>query len=98
LTQLNNVLPKPTQTYLNRKPVFLSTSFLHFKTKKYSMETKAMHDNNPYSNLFLTGAIFLANVDVSGLTDYAIKATVGGAIWLGYKLMADYIDRKRNNK
>lgn len=62
------------------------------------METKPIHSDNPYSNLFLTGAIFLANVDVAGLTDYAIKAAVGGAIWLGYKLMADFIDRKRNKK
>jgi hypothetical protein len=50
---------------------------------------------NSSSNMLLTGAIFLANLDFAGLADYAIKAAIGGAIWLGYKLTADYIDRKR---
>lgn len=60
------------------------------------METKTIPNGNPFSNSFLTGAIFLANMDVAGLADYALKATVGGAIWLSYKLIADYIDKKRN--
>jgi hypothetical protein len=46
-------------------------------------------------NIFLTGCILLANLDFSGLMDYALKAFIGGAIWLGYKLTADYIERKR---
>jgi hypothetical protein len=25
-----------------------------------------------------------------------VKAVIGGAIWLGYKVTADYIERKRN--
>ncbi len=49
-------------------------------------------------NVFLTGCIFLANIDLTGLADYAFKALVGGGIWLGYKLTADYIERKRNKK
>ena len=48
------------------------------------------------SNIFLTGTIFLANLDLAGLADYALKAALGGAIWLCYKLTGDYIDRKRN--
>ena len=55
-------------------------------------------NGNSSSNIFLTGAIFLANLDFAGLADYALKAAVGGAIWLGYKLTADYIDKKRNGK
>ena len=61
------------------------------------METKSTVSGNSSSNMFLTGAIFLANLDFAGLADYAIKAAVGGAIWLGYKLAADYIDKKRNS-
>lgn len=62
------------------------------------METKTSINGNAGSNMFLTGAIFLANMDFAGLADYAIKAAMGGAIWLGYKLAADLIDRKRNAK
>ena len=58
------------------------------------METKTTDSTS--SNIFLTGAIFLANLDFAGLLDYAVKAVVGGAIWLGYKITADYIERKRN--
>lgn len=61
------------------------------------MDTKTSSENTS-SSIFLTGAIFLANLDFAGLLDYAIKAAVGGAIWLGYKLTADYIDRKRKSK
>lgn len=61
------------------------------------MDTKTSTENTS-SSIFLTGAIFLANLDFAGLLDYAIKAAVGGAIWLGYKLTADYIDRKRKSK
>ena len=42
------------------------------------------------------GFIFLANLDFAGLFDYALKALIGGGIWLGYKMTADYIDRKRS--
>ena len=52
--------------------------------------------NNTSSNVFLTGFIFLANLDFAGLFDYALKALIGGGIWLGYKMTADYIDRKRS--
>jgi hypothetical protein len=61
------------------------------------MDTKTSSENTS-SSIFLTGAIFLANLDFTGLLDYAIKAAVGGAIWLGYKLTADFIDRKRKSK
>lgn len=61
------------------------------------MDTKTTTESTT-SSIFLTGAIFLANLDFAGLLDYAIKAAVGGAIWLGYKLTADYIDRKRKTK
>lgn len=54
------------------------------------------HSENVGSNMLLTGCIFLANIDITGLTDYAIKAIIGGGIWLGYKLAADFIDKRRS--
>lgn len=61
------------------------------------METKATAETTS-SSILLTGIVFLANLDFVGLLDYALKAGIGGAIWLGYKLTADYIDRKRKGK
>ncbi len=61
------------------------------------METKTSTENTS-SSILLTGVVFLANLDFVGLLDYALKAGIGGAIWLGYKLTADYIDRKRKAK
>ena len=48
------------------------------------------------SSLFLTGTILLANMDYTGLADYAIKAVVGGAIWMLYKIGGDYFSNKMN--
>lgn len=54
------------------------------------------HSDNSGSNMLLTGCIFLANIDLTGLVDYAVKAFIGGGIWLGYKLAAEYIDKRRS--
>jgi hypothetical protein len=55
-------------------------------------------NNDAGSNIYLTGIILLANLDFAGLADYAIKALIGGAIWLGYKMTSDYLERKRKDK
>jgi hypothetical protein len=55
-------------------------------------ETHNHTDSN--SNLFLTGSILLANLDYSGLTDYAVKAVIGGMIWMVFKVAGDWISRK----
>jgi hypothetical protein len=52
-------------------------------------------NNDTGSNIFLTGTILFANLDFSGLLDYGLKALIGGAIWLGYKMTSEYIERKR---
>ena len=52
----------------------------------------------PFSSTMLTASIILAQIDVQGLTDYALKAGVGGAIWLVYKIIADRIDRYKKSK
>lgn len=46
------------------------------------------------SHTFLTGAILFANLDYSGLTAYAVKAAIGGAIWMAFKLAGDYISHR----
>jgi hypothetical protein len=60
------------------------------------MKDELIQNGNTSSSVFLTGCILLANLDFAGLLDYAVKALIGGAIWLAYKITADYIDRKRN--
>ena len=57
-----------------------------------------MNSQNTYSDstasLVLYGAIQFANIDYTGVWDYAVKALIGGVIWLGFKLAADYINNK----
>lgn len=59
------------------------------------MDKQVSNEHSTSSSVLLTGCILLANLDFAGLFDYAVKATIGGAIWLGYKVAADYIERKR---
>lgn len=54
------------------------------------------HSESIGSNMLLTGCIFLANIDLTGVLDYAVKAVIGGGIWLGFKMVADYVERKRS--
>lgn len=53
---------------------------------------------NTSQSIFLTGFILLANLDITGLLEYGLKAAIGGGIWLAYKLVADQIDRSKRNK
>jgi hypothetical protein len=48
------------------------------------------------TTVFLFGAIFsiLANLDYASLTDYAVKAFIGGVIWLAFKITGDYFTAK----
>lgn len=50
------------------------------------------------SNMFLTGTILLANLDYSGLADYAVKALVGGVIWMTFRIAGDYISERLKRK
>ncbi len=58
------------------------------------MEKIKVHETDSLSNHFLTGAILFANLDYSGLSAYAMKAVIGGAIWMAFKLAGDYISYK----
>jgi len=46
------------------------------------------------SHTFLTGAILFANFDYSALAGYAVKAAIGGAIWMVFKLAGDFLSDK----
>ena len=59
------------------------------------MDKQFQTSQSTSSNIFLTGVMLFANMDFSGFLDYAVKALLGGGIWLGYKMTADYIERKR---
>jgi hypothetical protein len=61
------------------------------------MENTKTH-NDSSSHLFLTGAILFANLDYSGLLDYALKAVIGGVIWMGFKIGADLLTNKMKKK
>jgi len=62
------------------------------------MKTESINMDKLSSNMLLTGCVFLANLDLAGLANYALKAMIGGGIWLAYKLTADFIERKRQKK
>jgi len=63
------------------------------------METKVQTNSvDKGSNLFLTGAILFANLDFTGLEEYAIKAAIGGTIWMVFKLAGDWITNKLKPK
>jgi hypothetical protein len=51
-----------------------------------------------FSNLYLTGTILLANLDYTGVVDYAVKAVVGGLIWMVFKVAGDYISERVTKK
>lgn len=58
--------------------------------------TQGSHDSS--SNLFLTGAILFANLDYGGLAEYALKAAIGGVIWMSVKLAADWVTEKMKRR
>ncbi|MDB5274463.1 MAG: hypothetical protein JWO58_2830 [Chitinophagaceae bacterium] len=51
-------------------------------------------DNN--TTVFLLGAVLniLASTEWSSLVDYAIKAVIGGIVWLVFKVISNYISHK----
>lgn len=69
------------------------------KSKKMNMEKLLKHQEpNSNSHHFLTGAILFANLDYSGLSAYALKAVIGGAIWMAFKLVGDYLSYRLVNR
>ena len=62
------------------------------------MRTETTAYQGAINNVFLPGTILLANIDVTGLLEYALKAGVGGMIWLGFKLAGEYLEQKRKRE
>jgi len=60
------------------------------------MKDSTHHDST--GSLYLTGTILLANLDASALIDYSVKAMIGGAIWMAFKLGSEYISDKIKNR
>lgn len=56
------------------------------------------HTSTSDSSIFLTGAVLFANLDSSGLGEYALKAAIGGFIWMAMKIANDYVSDKIKNR
>lgn len=52
-------------------------------------------DSMSFNSTMLTANIILAHIDVNGLMEYALTAGLGGAIWLGYKILVDHVKQYR---
>lgn len=50
------------------------------------------------SNVFLYFIVLFANIDYTGVLDYAIKALVGSVIWFVFKLLGEYLLLKLKEK
>lgn len=43
------------------------------------------------SQTYLAGTILFANIDYASFGGYALKAAIGGFIWMAFKLAGDYL-------
>jgi hypothetical protein len=72
---------------------------LVIQTTDGQMEPRQIHTHSDSSaSIFLTGAILFANMDYSGLAEYALKAAIGGAIWMTFKIASDFVSEKIKNR
>ena len=62
------------------------------------MEARQHMTSDSSTNIFLTGAILFANMDTTGLSEYALKAAIGGLIWMTFKIASDWVSDKMKNK
>ncbi|MFZ5552485.1 MAG: hypothetical protein ACOZCO_05160 [Bacteroidota bacterium] len=58
----------------------------------------ANQDTTNHTSLLLYGALMFANIDAASVMDYTVKAVVGGVVWLGFKIAADYLSQKIKKK
>lgn len=71
-------------------------NFRHVMEKDMKIQDQENKENG--SNMFLTGAILLANLDYIGLADYAIKAFIGGVIWMAFRVGNDWLTEKMRER
>ncbi len=50
------------------------------------------------SQTYLAGTILFANIDYASFGGYALKAAIGGFIWMAFKLAGDYLSDKLLSK
>lgn len=50
------------------------------------------------SAIYLAANVMLANIENGGLADYALKAAIGGAIWLVFKIVGELLTDKFKRK
>ena len=50
------------------------------------------------SAVFLYFIVLFANIDYTGILDYAIKATIGSIIWFVFKLLGEHLLLKLKKK
>lgn len=94
----NNFFKKCSEQFARAKHL---SELCTVKQKQLEIKNMRTHvaPSDTASSTFLTGAILFANVDYSGLGGYAVKAAIGGAIWMTFKLAGDYLsDRLLNRK
>jgi hypothetical protein len=82
-------------------PIFTSTNLNNKKTQ-LEKGGEEMNGGNQQSNVsvFLLGVALnlIAAIDYTSLLDYGLKAILGGVIWLGFKILGEYIARKIQSK
>ena len=49
------------------------------------------------SGAFLYLLVTYANIDYISVSDYALKAIIGSAVWFGFRLLGDYYSKKIKN-
>jgi len=71
---------------------------LLIKKQKTMSEIKHSGLTDGTGSMLLTASILFANIDYSSLMDYAIKAFLGGAIWMAFKIGGEYFSNKIKKK
>jgi phosphotransferase system glucose/maltose/N-acetylglucosamine-specific IIC component len=61
------------------------------------MKNLTTHDFKS-DDMLLTACIWYANIDLTGLADYALKALIGAIIWFGFKMATEHFSAKLKEK
>ena len=99
ITKHSKTLFKPGKRL--RPPLHLCAVMDEILTTKEKTMSEIKHNHQAQDgtgNMLLTASILFANIDYSGLADYAIKAFVGGAIWMAFKVGGEYLSNKIKKK
>jgi hypothetical protein len=59
-----------------------------------TMKLYSFTQSDNFSSMVLYGTFMLSNIDYVGILDYSLKAIIGGVVWFGLKLIAEYYSTK----